>query len=212
MKKTIKQHSLAAAALTGGLVGTGHAATVQITLTGNMISTNGGIQLLGDLTGDGTADVVFANPLIRLPSTAGGYADGVRVTILGAIVRASPGSRYYLRAQFANGGVGIEGTVYAYVPGSINYLNPITFTDARINGGATTNGYLQVNAFNTSRSNHTVALTRLVFDDASTIAPTGLSTGTTYTPWVVIPEVSSLGLLALGAGGLAFRRNRKQAA
>ena len=208
MKKTIKQHSLAAAALTGGLVGTGHAATVQITLTGNTLSSIGGNTLFGDLTGDGIADVVFANPLNT--RTAGGNGRA-QVNISGARVRAAVGSSYYLDAQFAIGGVGTA-ELNPGVPRSINYLNPITFTDSRINGGATTNGYLQVNAFNTSRSNHTVALTRLVFDDASTIAPTGLSTGTTYTEWAVIPEVSSLGLLALGAGGLAIRRNRKQAA
>jgi len=205
MKKTIKQHSLAAAALTGGLVGTGHAATVQITLTGNALSSTGGNTLFGDLTGDGTADVFFVSP------NFGNFR--AQVNILGALISAggSNSTGYFLDAQFANSGVGTA-RIVVFTPRSINYLNPITFTDSRINGGATTNGYLQVNAFSTSDSRHTVALTRLVFDDASTIAPTGLSTGTTYTPWVVIPEVSSLVLLALGAGGLAFRRNRKQAA
>jgi hypothetical protein len=92
---------------------------------------------------------------------------------------------------------------------NIKYLNPISFSDTRINGGVSTLGYLEVHAFNNSPGQHTVALTRLVFDDASTTLGTaGLSTSATYTTWVAVPEPSSFGLLALGAGGLLARRRR----
>jgi hypothetical protein len=92
------------------------------------------------------------------------------------------------------------------------YLNPITFSDARINGGATTSGWLEVNAFNTSTTDHTVQLTRLIFDDASTTRPVFAEIPGTQTEWAAVPEPSSLGLLALGAGGLALRRSRSRKA
>ena len=76
-----------------------------------------------------------------------------------------------------------------------------------------TAGWLQVNAFNTSATSHTVELSRLIFDAASATAPTGLTSASTgIGEWVAVPEPSSLGLLALGAGGLLARRRRSQAA
>ena len=95
---------------------------------------------------------------------------------------------------------------------NIKYLNPVTFTDSRINGGLPTDGYLEVNSIAAGSTANSVTLTRFVFDDASTTRPTGVSTTTPYTPAVLIPEPSSLTLLALGAGGLLARRNRKKAA
>src|SRR5690606_1758897 len=56
-------------------------------------------------------------------------------------------------------------------------LVPVTFTDARINGGQPTHGLLEVRAFSTSQTEHTVRLVRLVFDDASTAAPAGIVAG-----------------------------------
>jgi hypothetical protein len=50
---------------------------------------------------------------------------------------------------------------------------------------------------------------RLIFDDASATAPTGLTSDSPAFPaWSAVPEPSSLGLLALGAGGLLARRRR----
>ena len=112
-------------------------------------------------------------------------------------------------ARFAASGVGVA-TQTGEVVNNIKYLNPIYFSDASINGGASTQGYLEVNAFNSSKTDHTIALTRLVFDDASlTLGIAGLSTSATYTEFV--PEPSSFAMLALGAGGLLARRRRQAA-
>ncbi len=204
----MKTKTLATGLITGGLAGVSHAATVQITLTGNFISSSGNM-LLADVTGDGMGDVSFTSSVAN-----SGYA-GVTIDT-GRVVaqRGLAGSMgvyvttFQVDAAFALGVGTPDATSYA--PNDIKFLNQITFTDANINGGAATNGYLEVNAFNTSPGSHTVALTRLVFDDASTVRPTGVSTATTYTEFV--PEPSSLTLLALGAGGLMARRKREQAA
>ena len=98
---------------------------------------------------------------------------------------------------------------------SVTYLNPITFTDPDINNGAPTGGWLQVDAFNSSISSHTVQLSRLIFDDASTTRPGFTSIPDVQTEWQVaaVPEPgSNLALLALGAGGLTLRRRLKRAA
>jgi hypothetical protein len=105
------------------------------------------------------------------------------------------------------GNAGGTGTV----PLSASYLNPITFTDQRINGGSPTGAWLQVNAFNTNTTNHTVELSRLIFDTESTTRPAFASIPGAQTEWSAVPEPSSLGLLALGAGGLLLRRRRAAA-
>ena len=184
------------------------AAVVQITLTGNKISTNGGNQLVADVTGDIVDDVVFAGGVYGV--------GGASVEIGGGVFKGVwarpfviPGF-FSVDADFAGGGVNGVGLQ------SRSILNPITFTDWRINGGAQTNGWLQVNAFNTSATDHTVELARLIFDNASTTAPTGLTSASTgITEWQIsaVPEPgSNLALLALGAGGLTLRRRLKRAA
>jgi hypothetical protein len=62
-----------------------------------------------------------------------------------------------------------------------------------------------------------VELHRFIFDDTTGAAPVGVTTATTglseYGATSAVPEAStSLGLLALGAGGLLTRRRQKRAA
>ena len=183
------------------------AATVQITLTGNKISSTGGNQLNADLTGDTVANLLLGGGSV---STEGVFAVlGDR----GYVVLASYSSSvYFVGASFVSGGgVGVSYASDAGVQ-NISYLNPITFTDSSINGGAPTEGWLQVNAFNTSSTDHTVELSRLIFDDASTTRPAFASIPGAQTEFSAVPEPSSLGLLALGAGGLLLRRSRAKAA
>jgi PEP-CTERM motif len=176
---------------------------VQITLTGNQL-TNTTNSLNADVTGDGNNDftIGFFNVLV-------GYGVGMGINAQSIRAYRFNVSTFSLDAQFAVGGVG-TGARGSGVP-NIKYLNPISFTDSRINGGASTQGYLEVNSYLLGAS-QTIALTRLVFDDASTTLGTGgLSTSSTYTEWTPVPEPSSLALLALGAGGLAARRRRQVA-
>jgi hypothetical protein len=179
---------------------------VQITLNGNKISTTGGNQLVADLTGDNLVDLFpFAGNYDLYLSNKSGRR--VSAYVNGGFVFASfYGFRFFVGADFAIvGGVGVA-VKNGFGVQSTEYLNPITFSDARINGGATTSGWLEVNAFNTSTTDHTVQLTRLIFDDASIARPEFTSIPGTQTEWTAaVPEPSSLGLLALGAGGLTLR-------
>jgi len=188
---------------------------VQITLTGNKISTTGN-QLVADLTGDNVDDLRFIRPFINTV-IAGVYILENGQERGGGYVYGYFGyqGRFAVHAVFVPGGAGTARVADALTPQSISYLNAIRFTDSRINGGQQTTGWLQVNAFNTSSSNHTVELSRLIFDDASTTPPGFASIPGAQTEWGVsaVPEAStSLGLLALGAGGLTLRRRLKRAA
>ncbi len=207
MKTKGKSHVLLAGTFTTGLVASASAATVQITLTGNMVSTAGGNQLRADITGDSIADITFANTVNR--------ASSLYIRINGGLLFAGFSSASFgADAQFAIGGVGTATAFNRPSAQNLNYLNPITFTDSRINGGVMTNGWLQVNAFNSTRTDQTLALTRVIFDDASTTRPgfgsiPGAQTEAVLAP---IPEPSGMALLALGAGGMIARRRRQQVA
>ena len=194
------------------LAATAHAATVQITLSGNKISSTsvGGNSLNADITGDLINDLTFTGQVVQNRAA--------RVVVNGSMIFASynNASSYAVDAQFAAAGVGIA-SASAIFPNvqNVTYLNPITFTDSRINGGAVTQAWVEVNAYNLFTVprgiSHTVALTRVIFDDASVTRPTfGVVPGT-QTEWTAAPEPSGLALLALGAGGLLTRRRRQMA-
>jgi hypothetical protein len=187
-----------------------HAATVQITLSGNKISTTsaGGNTLNADLTGDGFNDLTIN----------GDYNNNqARVTVNNNYLLRAFGNVFWAAsAGFAtyygvlNGVVGVA-QASGYSPKSAVALNPIAFTDTRINGGAVTDAWLEVHAFNTSATNHTVQFTRLIFDDASVTRPAFASIPDTQTEFGAIPEPSSFALLGLGAAGVLARRRRQAA-
>jgi hypothetical protein len=187
------------------------AATVQITLTGNKISSTGN-QLNADLTGDGVADIVLGSASFNSDSV---FAELGQLGGGGGFVSAYiHDSTFGARARFVTGGVGESGQPTGQGHQSISYLNPVTFSDPGINGGSPTSGWLQVNAFNSSASSHTVELSRLIFDTESTTRPGFTSIPGVQTEWVAaVPEPgSNLALLALGAGGLTLRRRLKRVA
>lgn len=197
--------AMAITVTTGGV----QAATVQITLENNFYSTSGGSQLDGDLTGDGIADFAW-----NVGSVFTSMTQGVRLNVN----PGSPGSGWvgalcFFSSSFvADAGLdGAEGIASGFEPQSTIYLNPISFSDERINGGELTEGFLETFAYNSSISDHGVEFTRLIFDDASTTRPEFEGIPEAQNEWTAIPEPSSLAMLALGAAGLSMRRRKAQA-
>jgi len=207
--KDSKTARFLATSLTTGLAASaGNAATVQITLIGNNFSTTTGNQLNADITGDLMPDIAISDSRLINSNTY----KGVLVTINGSGLSAvfDSASIFDARAAFPNAVVGWgTGPVGGELSDRVAF-NPITFTDARINGGAVTQAYLQVEARNFSSSSHEISLLRVIFDDASTTRPTGnfAALSQTFTEFSAVPEPSGLSLLALGAGGLLARRRR----
>jgi hypothetical protein len=101
-------------------------------------------------------------------------------------------------------------------------LVAISFADANIRSGALTTGYLDMTATASQPGEKRIAVNRLIFDDATGGAIAGLNVNTTYATYgapaaggatSAVPEAStSLGLLALGAGGLLTRRRTSRKA
>jgi hypothetical protein len=179
-----------------------HAAVVQITLSGNMISSLGGDQFNADLTGDRSADLIqLAGLAIPNQAMFMGY-DRFGGALFAANATAIF-SRYYNATvgPVANAGGG---------PQSATAALQFTFSDARINGGSATSAWLEVRAFNTGMTNNTVEFTRLIFNDADPNSFAESSFSGVQTEWSV-PEPSSFALLGLGAAGLLVRRRRQAA-
>lgn len=214
-----------------------HAALVQITLSGNKITSTGGNQLNADVTGDGDADITFSNPQFFDDMNRGDHSAGagVRVGDVGqAAVRVRvehwPNSeKPYAVVMGGRPGVAPIGLTLgfgtAYAPNfgvSANgttsqqavFLYKFDFSDPNIRGGAITNAWLEVRGFNESRTSHTIALTRVFYDDATGVLPV-FPTANDVPGWAVaaVPEPS--GFLAtsllLGAAGLIRRRQAKAA-
>lgn len=175
-------------------------ATVQITFANNFVanaSTGGLTSFNGDLTGDMIADIVGRSFAFR--------AD-IRVLGGGAILGLAyySGGNSSFVASVGGGVLNLPG------PATLQAVASFNFSDTNVNGGAVTNGWLDLTA-SASPSGYKVQVNRLIFDDTSVTAPTGVTLSSpTFTEWQAIPEPSSLGLLALGAGGLLARRRREK--
>jgi hypothetical protein len=198
-------------------VSTANASIVQITLTGNQLSSTSGNDLNADLTGDSVPDVTFAGTNFGNSNFGN---NGALVSINGGLVSAQyfwTASYFRKDAQFAAGGTG-NPVINGYSPNSSTYYNPISFSDSRIQGGATITGYLYIETYTSGQGGEaTVNLLRLIFDDAFA-SPDGESYPGTHPEWVppsvsAVPEpTNNLALLACGAGGLLIRRRMKRAA
>jgi hypothetical protein len=186
-------------------------ATVQITFGNNVVSSaTGTTQFTSDLTGDDTFDVFpawSAHPAGLGTAQVG--RSGVKLAsarYVGSMGSSTVKVGLNLYKGAGQGGVSKRGLIL------------LSFTDSDVNRGQETTGWLDVTASASSGAGAfaRVTLHRLIFDDESTTAPTGLTTSSTGIPeWQVsaVPEPgSNLALLALGAGGLTLRRRLKRAA
>lgn len=182
------------------------AGVVQIDLLDNFFTNGlGGNQLDQDLTGDGIDDLTGltgeAIPL-NVPNTSfGGNYTGVRVRVTlgsntfgfgqfrqgisgGAAFKQFVAGNAFLGTSFGQPRFQFDGS-NSGTPNQFPTLQehtgliPVTFTDSRINRGAVTNAYVEVRSFNVSSTEHTIELVRLVFDDTSTVRPTGVTRGGT---------------------------------
>jgi len=158
------------------------AGVVQITLSGEIVTDVGGITntFTGDFTGDGIVDT--SNMLA-------GVSMGEAFLYQGTYNIAN--------AQYAGGGmiearVAGAGTVTGPPPLSISGLFPVTFKDARINGGVPTAALIDVRASGVA-TGETIQVVRSVFNDASTAAPVGGVAGGTnreFDPTVYAQRIS----------------------
>jgi len=109
-------------------------------------------------------------------------------------------------------------TVRAGEKTNLSMLVAFTLYDANVRAGSPTSGFLDMTASVNGSFGELgrVDVHRFIFDGATGAAPTGVSHSdaafTEYVAAAAVPEPSSLGLLALGAGGLLARRRRAMAA
>ena len=201
----LPRFAVGALAIAGASAANG--ATVQITFTNNVVSSvTGAVNFVADLTGDSVDDVTQDHALGRAATV---YPAGASTSIVYAFYRkpavGAPTRQIWLADRSNATITSINGPAL-----SRRGLVPLQFTDGRI-GVGTRSGWLDVTA-TASSTLYEVRIHRLIFDDASTTAPTGLTSASTGIPeWSAVPEPSSLGLLALGAGGLIARRRRQAA-
>lgn len=181
-----------------------HAATVQITFNNSFVSSTSGIATLDtDFGGDGVHDVVGIPGMGNATLT-----DGFDAMMPLAMAWSSMGQIAGAMMRTGGPALGAGTQVLAGV-------TAFTLTDATVRGGAPTAGWLDLTATaRTSGEKGRVDVHRFIFDDASGVAPAGVSHADAVYPeyGAAVPEPSGLGLLALGAGGLLARRRRAMAA
>ena len=180
-----------------------NAALVQIDFTDNSITAGGGNQLFADIDFNGIDDLIFASSSFF--NSGGSFFGSVSINSAGINFASSNAFFDSSPRAIASVTSASEGFVEA------------SFTNLAL--GGTFQGFLEVN--NTVGGVDTgVSILRFIYDDASsTLDLSAIDINTEYTSigttsatgTTVIPEPSSLGLLALGAGGLALRRRRKAA-
>ena len=193
-----------------------NAATVQITFTNSFISSIYGNMLDDDYGDDGGADMVgnAASPSFRggaLASLRAGIGSGLNSVLRGIAVRYVTNISY--RDRQVAGVDSITDIRFGAEDAVVRNLAELYFSDSNIKGGEVMIGYLDITAVSNFAGEQRVTVHRLIFDDDTGGAISGLNvTDPAFSEFAAIPEPSSLGLLALGAGGLLARRRREKAA
>jgi hypothetical protein len=180
-------------------------ATVQITINGSFISSSTGNHLDTDIGNDGVSDLSG-----EIANTNNGFGR-VNVYAVGNMAgrAAQIGSNGYAK-------IGNDPFVFGAGVQVSRKLVAFTLYDANVRAGASTRVYLDLTATGGAVGEKgRVDVHRFIFDDATGGTIAGLNVNdAAFTEYVVpaVPEPSSLGLLALGAGGLLARRRRAMAA
>ena len=196
MKTSFQKRSLRSArlslALALGLAAASHsaqAATVQITLN-RIFTTSSTGGPVNNVTGQSTE----SNLLLIINNDPG--------ILLGVSLYGSGfGTVAYSQYNFSNSFTGV-----------LSSSSTFTFKDSRINNGATTTGHAQGVAI-MDGTTPSVNLTRIVFNDASTVAPS-FSPTTTYDEWsptsTAVPEPGTFIPAAMLVTGAFLRRRRSR--
>jgi hypothetical protein len=187
------------------------AGTVQIDLTGNGVTFAASVlddQTYRDLTGDGIDDLVGSSNL-GFTTHRGGNG------IIGAVAGARVGAFFTRSSNTSTTFVAFVGTA-GDSDGQPTYIRnfiPITFSDARINEGAATRGFIEVFANNLSDTSHEIQLVRLVFDDENTDLQEKVYLGSVYSPWYDVSIQSQpVPTKSLGNGRSAKQKLKRQIA
>ena len=190
-----------ATAATAAGVSASQGSTITINVLNNYISGGGfsdpgGNHLNADLTGDGHPDLTitgasFRHSFDRTHSYYRYYRDYARARINGVYALASwTEDHHFGRLRLGSRGAGY------YFSDSLTGSIPIFFKDLHINGGAPTEGLLEVSVFHFA----TIQLDSFTYNTPTPAQASRLT---------VPDQGSSLALLAMGAGGvLALRRWR----
>ena len=197
MKTSFQKRSLRSArlslALALGLVAASHsaqAATVQITLN-RIFTTSSTEGPVNNVTGQSTASNLLL--IINNDSALKG------VSLYGSGFGTVAYSQYSVSNDFTS---------------VLSSSTTFTFKDSRINNGATTTGHAQGVAI-MDGTTPSVTLTRIVFNDASTVAPSGFSqTDGAYPEWsptsTAVPEPGTFIPAAMVVAGAFLRRRRSR--
>jgi hypothetical protein len=172
-----------------GSAAAAQAEIVQIDLVGNQASVDGPNfvnNTYADFTGDGVDEFTSSSFYFgtRVEGTFGlrGNIGGNNVGALARSTTSSTTSSTFTSTTFL-AYVGSNTSTSVGSPRSARGFIPVSFTDARINGGARTNALVEVRAANLDFDSHVVEIVRLVFDDANPAGPSGADLDTQYRLW-----------------------------
>jgi hypothetical protein len=202
-----------------------HAATAQITLVNDTYNQAGLYQL--------SLMVTSGHPFGSVTQLSGGISGPIVEGFLGNFhrhfaIEASQSATNFAHITARSDGINVS-HAGAAKPQKAFALIPLQITDPNVAGGqANTNALLEAEAFNNGVTDEFVALLAVFYSTPGNTTPpltidsnTGAITGPftnvgssdngVFTP-AGAPEPSGLALLALGAGGILARRQRRKAA